>query len=113
MRSEASFQRLVASHADLPISFHPRTPRSARGRFPDSVGFDDDEGEKTTSDDEECDYPPGYPQSAAGEGSVGQSVFEEQQWPNNSPAGAGSGMDVDMVCFWRLPSVMHWRIFFP
>ena len=33
LQSEASFQRLVASHAELPLAFHPRTPRSARGIF--------------------------------------------------------------------------------
>ncbi len=92
---------MIASHADIPIPFYPRTPRNARGRFPESVGFDDDEGEKTASDDDDNDYPSGYPQSLAGEGSVGHSVFEEQ-WLNNSPAGAGSGMDVDMVCLSRL-----------
>ncbi|KAF8342842.1 uncharacterized protein EI90DRAFT_794953 [Cantharellus anzutake] len=98
LRSEASFQRLLASHADLPIPFYPRTPRSARGRFPESASFEDDDEEHTPSEDDESDYVLGYPQSVPGEGSIGHSTFEDQQWLNQSPyAGPGSGMDVDMV----------------
>ena len=44
MRSEARLQRLLSSHAAvLPLT--PRAPRSARGRFPETAGDDDDDNE--------------------------------------------------------------------
>ncbi|KAH7334696.1 hypothetical protein B0J17DRAFT_671193 [Rhizoctonia solani] len=55
LKSEASFQRLVASNADLPAAFHPhpRSRRRDRGRFPDVyLDLDDDEAVDSDDDDE-------------------------------------------------------------
>ncbi|KAG7452408.1 uncharacterized protein BT62DRAFT_1071544 [Guyanagaster necrorhizus] len=56
VKSEAAFQRLVASGAELPLQ--PHIPRSAsdRGRYPEEAGHDDFQREDTPSDDE--DYGP-------------------------------------------------------
>ncbi|THH18571.1 hypothetical protein EW146_g2458 [Bondarzewia mesenterica] len=50
VKSEAQFQRLVASFSELPMQ--PRTPRapSDRGRYPEEVG-DESQREETPSDD--------------------------------------------------------------
>lgn len=88
MQSEASFQRLVASHAELPLAFHPRTPRSARGRFPEEVSRDDDDDrDKDANDDsDDDDVVFGAP---FGDG----APTEAPAWGIDSPA-----MDVEMVC---------------
>ena len=86
--SEAKFQRLLASHAELPVSFHPRTPRSARGRFPEEVG-DDDDDEKLHGDFSDED------EDVIGGPSAEGSITDDFRWMSASPA--GTGMDVDMV----------------
>ncbi|KAK0233735.1 hypothetical protein IW262DRAFT_104594 [Armillaria fumosa] len=60
VKSEAAFQRLVASGAELPLQ--PHTPRSVsdRGRYPEEAGHDDFQREDTPSDDEEEDGPFAY-----------------------------------------------------
>ncbi|KAF7979389.1 hypothetical protein HWV62_42486 [Athelia sp. TMB] len=52
VKSEAAFQRLIASGSDLPLQ--PRTPRAAsdRGRFPEEAGHEEIHREDTPSDDE-------------------------------------------------------------
>lgn len=87
VQSEASFQRLVASHAELPLAFHPRTPRSARGRFPEEVRGDDDarkDGDDSDDDDDDVVFG-----GHSGEGSV-----IDERWGSDSPA-----MDIEMVNF--------------
>lgn len=85
LQSEASFQRLVASHAELPLAFHPRTPRSARGRFPEEVGGDDDD--RRNADDNSDDDDDILFSGPSGEGSING----ESRW-SDSPA-----MDIEMV----------------
>ncbi|KAE9400549.1 hypothetical protein BT96DRAFT_819019 [Gymnopus androsaceus JB14] len=56
VKSEAAFQRLVASGAELPIQ--PRTPHiSDRGRYPEEACDDEYQREDTPSDDEADDEP--------------------------------------------------------
>lgn len=52
VKSEAAFQRLIASGVDLPMQ--PRTPRAAsdRGRYPEEAGHDETQREDTPSDDD-------------------------------------------------------------
>lgn len=87
LQSEASFQRLVASHAELPLAFHPRTPRSARGRFPEEVGGDDDDRRKGNDNDSDDDDDVVFG-GQSGEG----SVVDDSRWGSDSPA-----MDIEMV----------------
>ena len=53
VKSEAAFQRLIASCSDLPLQ--PRTPRapSDRGRYPEEVGDEEVHGEGSPSDDDD------------------------------------------------------------
>lgn len=53
VKSEAAFQRLLASCSDLPLQ--PRTPRalSDRGRYPEEVGDEEGHAEGSLSDDDE------------------------------------------------------------
>ncbi|KAF8846182.1 hypothetical protein BDN67DRAFT_891078 [Paxillus ammoniavirescens] len=55
VKSEAAFQRLIASCSDLPIQ--PRTPRapSDRGRYPEEVCDEEVQREDTPSDDDDDD----------------------------------------------------------
>ena len=87
VQSEASFQRLVASHAELPMAFHPRTPRSAKGRFPEEVGDDNAlrRNDSDDSDDDDGDVMIGGP---SGEG----SVADDGRWFSDA-----AGMDIEMV----------------
>ncbi|KAI0275334.1 hypothetical protein BC834DRAFT_965728 [Gloeopeniophorella convolvens] len=58
VKSEAQFQRLVASFSELPMA--PRTPRGAapsdRGRYPEAAAADDERA-ATPSDDSDYDEP--------------------------------------------------------
>ncbi|KAH7930510.1 hypothetical protein BV22DRAFT_1124794 [Leucogyrophana mollusca] len=55
VKSEAAFQRLIASCSELPMQ--PRTPRapSDRGRYPEEAGHEEVQREDTPSDDEDED----------------------------------------------------------
>ncbi|KAG9314192.1 hypothetical protein JVU11DRAFT_4978 [Chiua virens] len=55
VKSEAAFQRLLASCSDLPLQ--PRVPRalSDRGRYPEEVGDEEVLGEGSLSDDDDVD----------------------------------------------------------
>ncbi|KAF9244510.1 hypothetical protein BU15DRAFT_71494 [Melanogaster broomeanus] len=55
VKSEAAFQRLIASCSELPMQ--PRTPRapSDRGRYPEEVGEEEVQREETPSDDDDDD----------------------------------------------------------
>ncbi|CUA66980.1 hypothetical protein RSOLAG22IIIB_02891 [Rhizoctonia solani] len=64
VKSEASFQRLVASNADLPGAFHPHTRprRRDRGRFPEVyLDLDDDEDAVDSDDDDQVMLPKEFP----------------------------------------------------
>ncbi|KEP52414.1 hypothetical protein V565_045770 [Rhizoctonia solani 123E] len=63
LKSEASFQRLVASNADLPGAFHPhpRSRRRDRGRFPDVYLDLDDDDVVDSDDDDEVMVPKEFP----------------------------------------------------
>jgi len=52
VKSEAAFQRLIASVSELPMQ--PRTPRavSDRGRYPEEAGQEESQREETPSDDD-------------------------------------------------------------
>lgn len=59
VKSEAAFQRLVASSSELPMQ--PRTPRSLtdRGRYPEEAGSDECQQESPSDDDDdEGEEPP-------------------------------------------------------
>lgn len=55
VKSEAAFQRLIASYSELPVQ--PRTPRapSNKGRYPEEAVDEDFPREDTPSDDDEVD----------------------------------------------------------
>ncbi|KAG7098964.1 hypothetical protein E1B28_000852 [Marasmius oreades] len=63
VKSEAAFQRLLASGAELPLQ--PRTPRASsdRGRYPEEAG-NESQPEDTQSEDED-DYMPSYSSSVS------------------------------------------------
>ncbi|RDX51865.1 hypothetical protein OH76DRAFT_224771 [Lentinus brumalis] len=99
VRSEAQFQRMLASFSDSPTN--PRTPRGAsdRGRYPEEAGHDEPQREATPSDDEELDdsVPFAYAESAAATKPVtpAQSINGDELSMLDSPLGVA--MDVDMV----------------
>ncbi|KAG2120661.1 uncharacterized protein F5147DRAFT_662795 [Suillus discolor] len=86
LQSEAAFQRLLASHSDLPSQ--PRTPRapSDRGRYPEEVGHEDSH-EDPLSDDDDDDVQ-------------GLFAFDIQNETNNvkpcTPAQSVNGDDLNM-----------------
>ncbi|CAL1694146.1 unnamed protein product [Somion occarium] len=58
VKSEAQFQRLVASVSDIGLPGQPRTPRAAsdRGRYPEEVDTEEPHREDTPSDEEDDEY---------------------------------------------------------
>lgn len=106
VQSEAAFQRLIASGADLPMQ--PRTPRapSDRGRFPEEAYSDDIQaGDSSPSDDEpdEDNLFAFYASSSTEPIAITKpntpagSVNGEDGMISASPS-MSSMMDVDMVC---------------
>ncbi|KAI0699357.1 hypothetical protein C8T65DRAFT_742532 [Cerioporus squamosus] len=99
VRSEAQFQRMLASFSDSPTN--PRTPRGAsdRGRYPEEAGRDEPQRDSTPSDDEEFDdsVPFAYAESAVATKPVtpAQSINGDELSMLESPLGVA--MDVDMV----------------
>jgi len=85
----------VASHAELPLPFHPRTPRSARGRFPEEFSAED-EGDRNKDGDEDSDDDDVVFGAPSGE----SGVAEASAWANDTPA-----MDVEMASSSGSPSV--------
>ncbi|KAF9076059.1 hypothetical protein BDP27DRAFT_1211275 [Rhodocollybia butyracea] len=96
VKSEAAFQRLVASGADLPIQ--PRTPHtiSNRGRYPEEAGEDDWQREDTPSDDEVDDEPF---TSYASNKSEPIAILR-----NGTPAGSVNGDDLNTMSISESPS---------
>ena len=106
LKSEAQFQRMLASFSDSPA--HPRTPRapSDRGRYPEEAGNDEPQRESTPSDEEELDDSVQFSYSAS-ESIVAtkpvtpaQSINGDDPSMLESPIG-GVAMDVDMVRHFR------------
>lgn len=99
VRSEAQFQRMLASFSDSPTN--PRTPRAAsdRGRYPEEACGDEPQRESTPSDDEELDDSVAfsYTESVAATKPVtpAQSINGDELSMLESPLGIA--MDVDMV----------------
>jgi hypothetical protein len=108
VKSEAQFQRLVASFSELPTQ--PRTPRapSDRGRYPEEASEDRDlQSYETPSDDSDCDEPDGIPFAFSGST---QPITIRTRTPAASVSGSlcgddpcvdspGAAMDIDMVGF--------------
>lgn len=103
VKSEAQFQRFVASCSDLPLQ--PRTPRapSDRGRYPEEADTDDPQREDTPSDDDDDNvapsesstfaFVPSEPINIAKPVTPAQSVNGDD-FSVESP---GAAMDIDMV----------------
>ncbi|KDQ20027.1 hypothetical protein BOTBODRAFT_170054 [Botryobasidium botryosum FD-172 SS1] len=95
VKSDASFQRLLASHPELPI--RPRAPRplSERGRFPEEVRDDEpiDDGNSSASEDEDDMF---------GDETLtlsGASVDNPSRGSSSSP----NGMDLDIGILGQSP----------
>jgi hypothetical protein len=109
VKSEAQFQRLVASFSELPTQ--PRTPRapSDRGRYPEEASEDRDlQPCDTPSDDSDYDEPDGIPFAFAA--STHEPITIRTRTPAASVSGSlcgddpcadspGAAMDIDMVSF--------------
>ncbi|KAH9950990.1 hypothetical protein B0H21DRAFT_818819 [Amylocystis lapponica] len=110
VRSEAQFQRLVASCCELPSQ--PRTPRAAsdRGRYPEEADCDEPHREDTPSDDGELDEQPFAfvePISIAKPVTPAHSVNGDDLGMMESPGGVA--MDVDMPMTLGSPIMSNWR----
>ncbi|KAI0784938.1 hypothetical protein C8Q75DRAFT_337628 [Abortiporus biennis] len=99
VKSEAQFQRLVASGSDLPT--HPRTPRapSDRGRYPEEADTEEHGREETPSDDEEDEsvtfaYIASEPINIVKPVTPAQSVAGDDYGFSESPGGVA--MDIDL-----------------
>ena len=116
LKSEAAFQRLVASVSELPAQ--PRTPRTFadRGRYPEEAGQEEVTREDSPSDDEEADEGPfafnssstgtqpiaiGKPRTITPAGSVAGSINGDDAGMSisetSSSFGGGAAMDIDMA----------------
>ncbi|KAH8992494.1 hypothetical protein EDB92DRAFT_1858176 [Lactarius akahatsu] len=106
VKSEAQFQRLVASFSELPTQ--PRTPRapSDRGRYPEEASEDrDSQLCQTPSDDSDYDEPDGIP--FAFSAPTQEPITIRTRTPGASVSGSlcgddpcidspGAAMDIDM-----------------
>ncbi|KAL4252500.1 hypothetical protein ABKN59_002779 [Abortiporus biennis] len=99
VKSEAQFQRLVASGSDLPT--HPRTPRASsdRGRYPEEADTEEHGREETPSDDEEDEsvtfaYIASEPINIVKPVTPAQSVAGDDYGFSESPGGVA--MDIDL-----------------
>lgn len=110
VKSEAAFQRLLASCSDLPLQ--PRTPRapSDRGRYPEEVGDEEVHGEGSPSDDDDdvdaiFALDPQGDQMAAKPCTPAQSVNGDD--PPASLLGSPMVMAMDVDAVWSCPSCFH------
>ncbi|KAJ8083721.1 hypothetical protein AAF712_000655 [Marasmius tenuissimus] len=93
VKSEAAFQRLLASGTELPLQ--PRTPRTSsdKGRYPEEAG-NESQPEDPQSDDED-DYVPSY----------ASSVSEPISIPKrHTPTNSVNGDDFNTMCISESPS---------
>lgn len=94
IKSEAAFQKMVASVSELPAQ--PRTPRTLadRGRYPEEAGHDDSAREDTPSDDElELDDGPFAFSTPSGTQPIN---IMKPRTPAGSVAGSINGDEVGM-----------------
>ncbi|TCD62851.1 hypothetical protein EIP91_006332 [Steccherinum ochraceum] len=115
VKSEAQFQRFVASYSDPPLQ--PRTPRapSDRGRYPEEAATDEPEREDTPSDDEDEQadllessafaFTPSEPINIVKPVTPAQSVVGDD-FSVESP---GTAMDIDMPSYNGSPGMNSWR----
>ena len=104
LKSEAQFQRLLASYAGNPLT--PKTPRapSDRGKYPEEAGDDEEVAVQSDDDDEPCDGSMfGFATTTEAinisrRGTPAQSMNGDEMysWNPGSPVGS-SYMDVDPV----------------
>ncbi|KAF5388579.1 hypothetical protein D9757_004596 [Collybiopsis confluens] len=97
VKSEAAFQRLVASGAELPIQ--PRTPNpiSNRGRYPEEARVDDFQREDTPSDDEDDEPFASYASSM----SEPIAILR-----NRTPASSVNGDDLNTMSISESPNLL-------
>lgn len=104
VKSEAQFQRLLASYTGNPLT--PKTPRapSDRGRYPEEAGDEEEVAVQSEDDDELCEGSV-FDYNATTEainisrkGTPAQSISGDDlySWNPGSPVGS-SYMDVDPV----------------
>ncbi|KAF8913061.1 hypothetical protein CPB84DRAFT_1760258 [Gymnopilus junonius] len=95
IKSEAAFQKLVASVSELPLQ--PRTPRSFvdRGRYPEEVGQEETTREETPSDDEP-ETEEGPFAFSAPSGTQPINIRRLTHTPSGSIAGSVNGDDTGM-----------------
>lgn len=112
VRSEAQFQRLVASRCDLPSV--PKTPRapSDRGRYPEEADTEEPQREDTPSDDDgdfDDSVPFSYvePIGIAKPVTPAQSVNGDDIGMLESPG--GMAMDIDVASSMGSPIMSSWR----
>ncbi|KAI0639977.1 hypothetical protein C8Q77DRAFT_1045243 [Trametes polyzona] len=109
VKSEAQFQRMLAS-----FSMHPRTPRPAsdRGRYPEDAAEEEPQRESTPSDDEELDetIPFAYTDSAGATKPVtpAHSINGDDLSMLDSPIGFAMDVDTPSSAVGS-PSISSWR----
>jgi len=116
VKSEAQFQRFVASCSDLPLP--PRTPRalSDRGRYPEEAETDEPEREDTPSDDDDDNVDPTESSTFAFGAHSEPINIVKPVTPAQSVNGddfsvesPGAAMDIDMPPYGGSPSMNSWR----
>lgn len=104
VKSEAQFQRFVASFSEHPMQ--PRTPRalSDRGRYPEDATVEEPSRDDDSSDEEdETEEPPPFsysqphsePINISKSVTPAQSIYGDDMGLSDSPS--NMAMDIDMV----------------
>ncbi|EPT01601.1 hypothetical protein FOMPIDRAFT_1161534 [Fomitopsis schrenkii] len=110
LRSEAQFQRLVASFCDLPSPHRVQRPPSDRGRYPEEADVEEPQREDTPSDDEELDdsVPFSYVEPIHISKSVTPAASINGEDMLDSPGGAAMDVDVPSSVVGS-PAASSWR----
>ncbi|THV07613.1 hypothetical protein K435DRAFT_772483, partial [Dendrothele bispora CBS 962.96] len=109
VKSEAAFQRLLASGAELPMPPHTPRPSSDRGRYPEEAGHDDFQREETPSDDEELDDEPSGPIPS----SISEPINIARSHASHTPASSVSGDDLNSMSISESPCTTPMEIDLP
>lgn len=117
LKSEASFQRLIASNADLPAALvrTPRPRRRDRGRFPEVYLDDDDAVESDDDDDDLLGSQPAASGSNEGLASRGALSLGGDEFTMDDVLDSPARMDIDMGSYGSPPvlsslfSMKGWR----
>ena len=101
LKSEAQFQRILASTSDHPLhQCQPRAP-SDRGRYPEEVGNDEIQRPDTPSDGEADEAPFAYnalePVAISKPTTPSPSLYNEDLAMIIPESPGGASMDIDMV----------------